>query len=169
MKGLPYFDVNTETTLQMDAPKKGLRACLIQKGKVKCYASRAFTETEQNYQNLEWQALGTIWGMEKFHYFLYGKEFTLETDHQPLVSIYKKHMVNISPRVQRLIVRSFPFLPFKVVYKKRKDIPVADALSHVTPMDSEDNIQLPIIAINMITTHILMSVESQSSFSNKLD
>ena len=36
--------------------------------------------------------------MEKFHYFLYGKEFTLETDQKPLVSIYKKHMVDISPR-----------------------------------------------------------------------
>ena len=36
-------------------------------------------------------------------------------------------------------------------------------------MDSEDNIQLPIIAVNIITTWILMSVESQGSFSNKLD
>ena len=34
MKALPYFYVNAETTLQMDASKKGLRACLIQKGKV---------------------------------------------------------------------------------------------------------------------------------------
>ena len=107
--------------------------------------------------------------MEKFHYFLYGKEFTLETDQKPLVSIYKKHMVNISPRVQRLIVRSFPYLPFHVVYKKGKDIPVADALSRVTPMDPEDNIQLLIIAVNMITTHILMSVHPQDTFSEKLD
>ena len=117
MKALPYFDVNAETTLQVDASKKGLRACLIQKGKVVYYASRALTKTEQNYQNLEQEALGTMWGMEKFHYFLY----------------------------------------------------VADALSCVTPMHPEDNIQLPIIAVNMITTCILMSVESQDSFSNKLD
>ena len=53
MKALPYFDVNAETTLQMDASKKGLGACLIQKSKVVCYASRALTKTEQNYQNLE--------------------------------------------------------------------------------------------------------------------
>ena len=33
MRALPYFDVNAETTLQMDASKKGLAACLIQKGK----------------------------------------------------------------------------------------------------------------------------------------
>ena len=58
--------------------------------------------------------------MEKFHYFLYGKEFTLETDQKPLVSIYKKHMVDISPRVQRLIVRSFPYQPFNVIYKKER-------------------------------------------------
>ena len=107
--------------------------------------------------------------MEKFHYFLYGKEFTLETDQKPLVSIYKKHMVDISPTVQRLIVRSFPYLPFHVVYKKGKDIQVADALNRVTPMDPEDNIRLPIIAVNMITTHILMSVHSQDTFSEKLD
>ena len=169
MKALPYFDVNAETTLQMDASKKGLRACLIKKGKVTCYASRALTKTEQNYQNLEQEALGTIWGMEKKHDFLYGKECTLETDQKSLESIYKEHMIDISPRVQRLIVRSFPYLPFKVVYKKGTDIPVADPLSHVTPMDQEDNIQLPIIAVNMITTWILMSVESQGSFSNKLD
>ena len=169
MKALPYFDTSAETTLQMDASKKGLGACLIQNGKVVCYASRALTKTEQNYQNLEREALGTIWGMEKFHYFLYGKEFTLEPDQKPLVSIYKKHLVDISPRVQRLIVRSFPYQPFTVVYKKGKDIPVADALSRVTPMDPEDNIKLPIIAVNLITKHILMSTPSQDSFSRKLD
>ena len=46
MKALPYFDVNAETTLQMDA-------CLIKKGKVICYASGVLAKTEQNYQNLE--------------------------------------------------------------------------------------------------------------------
>ena len=53
MKALPYFDVNAETTLQTDASKKGLGACLIQNGTVVCYASRTLTKTEQNYQNLE--------------------------------------------------------------------------------------------------------------------
>ena len=64
------------------------------------FASRALTGSEMNYQNLERECLATIWGMEKFHYFLYGKEFTLETDQKPLVSIYRKHMVEISPRIQ---------------------------------------------------------------------
>ena len=53
MKALPYFDVNAETTLQMDASKKGLAACLFQKGIVICYIFRALIKTEQNYHNLE--------------------------------------------------------------------------------------------------------------------
>ena len=52
MGALLYFDVNAETTLQMHASKKGLDACIIQE-KVVCYASRAPTKTEQDYQNLE--------------------------------------------------------------------------------------------------------------------
>ena len=169
MRALPYFDVMAEITLQMDASKKKLHACIIKKGKVVCYASRGLTKTEQNYKNLEWETLGTIWGMEKVHYFLYGKEFTLETDLKPLVSIFKKHMIDISLRVQRLIVRSFPYLPFKVVYKKGVDILVVYAFSRVTPMDPQDNIKLPIRAVNMITTQILMNTDYQGSFSNKLD
>ena len=42
------------------------------------FASRALTGSDRNYQNLERECLAIIWGMEKFHYFLYGKEFTLE-------------------------------------------------------------------------------------------
>ena len=78
-------------------------------------------------------------------------------------------MVDISPRVQRLIVRSFPYQPFSIIYKRGKDIPVADAFSRVTPMDPEDNIKLPIIAVNLITAHILMIAPSQDTFSRKLD
>ena len=73
MGALPYFDVKAKTTPKMDALKKGLGACLITKGKVVSFASHAFTKAEQNYQNLEKEALATIWKMEKFHYFLYGR------------------------------------------------------------------------------------------------
>ena len=130
---LPYFNHNISTTLQMNASKKGLGAVLLQNSKPVIFASRALTGTESNYQNLERECLATIWGMQKFHYFLYGKEFTLETDQKPLVSIYRKPMVEISPRIQRLIVRSFLYQPFDVQYMKGVEIPLADALSRETP------------------------------------
>ena len=84
---LPYFNPSSSTTLQTNASKKGLGAVLLQNSKPVMFASRALTGSERNYQNLERECLATIWGMEKFHYFLYGKEFTLETDQKPLVSI----------------------------------------------------------------------------------
>ena len=70
------------------APKKGLGAILIQNGTLIYFASRAISPTESKYWNHECETLGTIWGMEKFHYFLHGNKFTLETDQKPLVSIY---------------------------------------------------------------------------------
>ena len=67
-------------------------------------------------------------------------------------------MVEISPRIQRLIVRSFPYQPFDIQYRRGKEIPLADALSRVTstPVE-EDGIQLPIVAVNLITSNIPVS------------
>ena len=131
---LPYFNPRSTTTLQTDASKKGLGAVILQDSRPVMFTSWALTGAERNYQNLERECLVTIWGMEKFHYFLYGRQFTLETDQKPLVSIYRKHMVEISPRIQRLIVRSFPYQPFDIQYRKGVEIPLADALSsHTNP------------------------------------
>ena len=96
---LPYFNPKCATTLQTDASKKGLGAVILQDSRPVMFASWALTGVEKNYQNLERECLAMIWGMEKFHYFLYGKQFTLETNQKPLVSIYKKHMVEILPRI----------------------------------------------------------------------
>ena len=125
----PYFNPKSATTLQSDASKKGLGAVILQDSKPVMFASRALSGSKRNCQNLERECLATIWGMEKFHYFLYGKQFTLETDQKPLVSIYRKHMVEILPRIQRLVVRSFPYQPFGIQYRKGMEIPLADTLS----------------------------------------
>ena len=61
---------------------------------------------------------------------------------------------------------------------RAKEIPVTETFSRVNPMDHpEDDIQLPFRKTNMISTRnqtristcILMSVQPQDSFSNKLD
>ena len=87
---LPYFDRNKETILQTDASKKGFGAVILQEEQPIYYASRALTSAEKNYQNLEREAQAAVWGMEKFHYFLYGRKFILQTDQKPLVSIFQK-------------------------------------------------------------------------------
>ncbi|CAB4012215.1 Hypothetical predicted protein [Paramuricea clavata] len=65
------FDPDAETTIQTDASLKGLGAVLPQGSQPVCYASKALTEAEQRYSNIEREALGVVWGLERFHYFLY--------------------------------------------------------------------------------------------------
>ena len=96
---LPFFDKNKDSVLQTDASKKGFGAVLLQDDKPIYFASRTLTSAEKNNQNLEREAMATVWGMEKFHYFLYGRQFILQTDQKPLVSIFRKHMIDVSPRI----------------------------------------------------------------------
>ena len=84
------------------------------------FASRALTGSERNYQNLEHECLATIRGMEKFHYFLYGKEFTLETDQKPLVSIYKKHMEKF-PKDPEIDSEKLPIPTFQCTIQERSE------------------------------------------------
>ena len=55
--------------------KKGFGAIILQEEQPIYYASRALTSAEKNYQNFEREAQAAVWGMEKFHYFLYGRKF----------------------------------------------------------------------------------------------
>ena len=149
---LPYFDRNKYTTLQMDASKKGFGAIILQDNKPIYFTFRSLTLAEKNYQNLEWECMAAIWGMEKFHFYLYGKEFLLQTDQKPLTSIFKKHLVDVSPRVWRIAMRSWPYM-FKMEWIPGKDNAIADALSRVSPMPVnliKSEIELPIHQVNII-------------------
>ena len=91
-------DLSREFILQTDASEVGLGACLLQdfdgqKFPV-AYASKKLTKSELNYSVIEKECLALVWAIRKFHVYLYGKDFILETDHQPLVYLRQSKMEN---------------------------------------------------------------------------
>ena len=74
--------------LQTDASDSGIGAVLMQKHDGKlfpvCYASKKLSSAERNYSTIEKECLAIVWGFKRFHLYLYGVSFVLQTDHEPL-------------------------------------------------------------------------------------
>ncbi|RUA04454.1 MAG: hypothetical protein DSY43_06235 [Gammaproteobacteria bacterium] len=76
--------------LQVDASNRGLGAILCQKDNDSeehpvAFASRKLMPREEKLSTTEKECLGIVWGVEVFRYYLYGRPFVLQTDHNPLV------------------------------------------------------------------------------------
>jgi len=79
----------------------------MQKGKVIEYASRAMTEAEKNYAQIEKELLSIVFGFERYHTYLYARpdKVTVQTDHKPLLAITKKALGAAPKRLQRMLLR----------------------------------------------------------------
>ena len=102
---LAYFDAKAEHTIQCDASKQGLGAVLLQEGQPVMYISRTLTETEQRYSNIEHELLAVVFALERLDHYTAGYRVKVETDHQPLTSIWKKPIWSTSARIRRLLLR----------------------------------------------------------------
>ena len=126
---LAFYDVTKPVTIQADASQSGLGACILQKGKPVAYASRAMTQAEQNYAQIEKEMSEICFATSKFHQYVYGKSaVSVQTDHKPLESILKKPLCKAPPILQRLMLRLHPY-DLDVHYVPGKYKYLADTLS----------------------------------------
>ena len=114
--GLSYYDQNSPVTLEVDASIKGLGAVLVQNDKPIAFASKTLTTTQSNYSNIERECLAVVFGIQRFHHYLYGRPFTVKSDHKPLEMIVLKPLHIAPPRLQRMLTQIQGY-DFKLVYK----------------------------------------------------
>ena len=142
---LALYNVNHETIVSADASSYGYGAVLRQRqpdGSLRpiAYASRALTETEQRYAQIEKEALAVTWGCERFQDYLLGISFRVETDHKPLVPLLSfKPLEAVPIRVQRFRLRLMRF-SFSISHVPGEALNTADTLSRapVTEADQGD-------------------------------
>ena len=87
-------------TIQVNASQIGLGAALLQNGKPIAFASKALTETECRYANIEREMLAAVFGADRFHTYIYGQSFTIKSDHKLLESISRKNLADTSAWLQ---------------------------------------------------------------------
>jgi len=125
---LCFYDTSLPTTLQVDASKSGLGACLMQQGQPVAYASHALSNSEINYAPIEKEMLAIVFGCERFNMYTHGAEVEVNSDHKPLENIFEKLLFKVPPRLQRMRLRLQKY-DIKVRYVPGKFLYIADTLS----------------------------------------
>eukprot|EP00731_Ephydatia_muelleri_P004849 Em0002g1025a len=150
---LVHYNLEAKIKISADASSHGVGAVLLQlegkEWKPVAFASRAMTETEGRYAQIEKEALAITWACGKFEDYVLGKWFTIETDHKPLVPLLSsKQLNNLPPRILRFRLRLMRF-DYSIEHVPGKLLYIADTLSRAVPdepFDTSDVLQTEVEA-----------------------
>ncbi|UYV83445.1 K02A2.6-like, partial [Cordylochernes scorpioides] len=155
-KVLVPYDATLPLSLATDASQIGVGAVLshVIEGQENpiMFASRTLSGAERNYSQIEREALAIIYGVTKFHQFIYGRQFTLITDHKPLVSILgpRAGIPTLSTsRLQRwgLTLAAYTY---EIKFRRTQDHGNADLLSRL-PVESDET---PVLNQTFILSYV---------------
>nr|XP_015833782.1 PREDICTED: uncharacterized protein K02A2.6-like [Tribolium castaneum] len=165
---MKYFDPKENIVIQTDASKKGIGCCLLQNGQPVAYASRALTETEINYAQIEKELLAVVYCLEKFHYYIYGRHVTVQTDHKPLLAITRKNIGQTTARLQRMLLRTLKY-DFHLEFIQGKHMYLADTLSRNFLKDRvKDDEDLESV-VHSISKHIAVTKEKKEKIKEAMN
>lgn len=128
---LQYYDEKQPIVLSVDSSKDGMGAVLLQNNAPIEYASKSLTDTQKRYAQIEKEALAIAFGCHRFHQYLYGREFRVESDHKSLETILKEPLEKCPLRLQRIRI-NLQCYNFQVIYKPGSKLYMADTLSRAS-------------------------------------
>lgn len=127
-KVLAFPDFTKPFEISTDASNEALGAVLSQEDKPIAFASKTLNPTESKYSTIEKELLGVVWAVKRFRCYVYGQNFTVYTDHKPLLGIHK--MKDPSSRLLRLYLKLSEY-SITLEHKPGKHNIIADGLSRL--------------------------------------
>lgn len=162
----PNFAKDNVFSLRTDASGLAIGAVLSNADdRPVAYASRTLNAAERNYPVIEKELLAIVWSINYFRPYVFGRKFTVYTDHRPLVYLFSLKNPNSRLTKFRLLLEEYDFT---IVYVKGSSNVTADALSRIE-IHSNDLKSLANhvnFANVYVTTRAQQRLQDQSSLSD---
>ena len=161
---LVHYNVTKPIVVSCDASPYGIGAVLshVDSDGLEhpvAFASRKLASAERNYSQLDKEGLALLFAVKKFHKYLSGREFTLVTDHRPLLGLLGENKPipqQASPRLQRWAITLAGY-DYRLQYRKGSENGNADCLSRL-PL-SQALKKVPLVGdIHQVVKHVVACV-----------
>ena len=137
---LQFYNANKPLYTEVDTSKKGIGAVMLQEDSIMrneskseiptnlrpiSYASKTLSPTESNYSNTEHELLGLLFAVT---HFTFGQPVHIITDHKPLVSLFRKSLVDSLPRLTRMLIQLLNYT-LDLTYQPGAQMHLSDAVN----------------------------------------
>ena len=162
---LEHYDPTKSLVVAADACSTGIGAVLLQRSpdgseRAVYHMSQSLTNAQRNYSQLEKEALALVSAVERFHRFIWGRRFILQTDHKLLVALLQTEGTKglkptTAARLKRWALRLLGY-DFNIEYVPPREFGQADALSRLIDKFRQDNAEeLQVAGIRAVESELL--------------